>query len=309
MLDNNQWESRVMSDKIIVIGSMNADLVIHSQKMPALGETITGSDFQVNAGGKGLNQAVAIAKLGGNVSFCGAVGNDANGELLLNELKNNNVDFKGFKTEKTATGIAMITVVDGNNFIILDSGANAKLTPDVIKNYSDLIGESEYCVMQLEIPVETVLKVCEIAKKSDTKIILNPAPFKELPVEIFSQIDYIIPNEHEAYDLTGIYPDNEENTKKSVLRLKQMGVKNVIITLGERGCVYNVGDSVLFKPALKTNVVDTTSAGDTFVGALVSRLSQNDSFNNAIDYATKAAAITVSRKGASKSIPYADEVK
>lgn len=297
-----------MSSKIIVIGSMNADFVIHSQKMPVLGETLSGSNFQVNAGGKGLNQAVAIAKLGGNVSFCGCVGNDANGELLLNELKNNNVDFKGFETEEAPTGIAMITVVDGNNFIILDSGANSKLTPEVIENYRDLIAECEYCVMQLEIPAQTVLKVCEIAKKSDTKIILNPAPFKELPNDIFSQIDYIIPNEHEAHDLTGIYPDNEERTKKAVLKLKQMGVKNVIITLGERGCAYNLGDDVIFKPAIKTAVVDTTSAGDTFIGAFVSKLSKKETIHTAIDYATKAAAITVSRKGASKSIPFADEI-
>ncbi len=298
-----------MSSQIIVIGSANADLVIHSPKMPNLGETLTGSNFQVNAGGKGLNQAVAIAKLGGNVSFCGCVGNDANGELLLDELKNNNVDFKGFETEEVPTGIAMITVVDGNNFIILDSGANAKLTPEAIENYSDLIAECEYCVMQLEIPVETVLKVCEIAKNSGTKIILNPAPYKELPEILFSQIDYIIPNEHEAHDLTGIYPDNEENTKKAVLKLKQMGVENIIITLGERGCAYNIGENVYFKPALKTNVVDTTSAGDTFIGALVSRLSQKESLENAIFYATKASAITVSRLGASKSIPYANEIQ
>lgn len=297
-----------MSEKIIVIGSMNVDLVIHSPKMPNLGETLTGSNFQINAGGKGLNQAVAIAKLGGDVSFLGAVGNDANGQLLLNELKNSNVDFKGFKTEESTTGIAMITVVDGNNFIILDAGANYKLTPEIISNYRDLIGKSDYCVMQLEIPVETVLKVCEIAKKYGTRIILNPAPFKELPNEIFSQIDYIIPNEHEAHDLTGIYPSDEESTQKAILKLKEKGVKNVIITLGERGCAYNMGDSVYFKTALKTNVVDTTSAGDTFVGALVSKLSQNENLENAINFATKASAITVSREGASRSIPFVNEI-
>ena len=297
-----------MSGKIVVIGSMNADLVIHSPKMPVLGETLTGGNFQINAGGKGLNQAVAIAKLGGDVSFLGAVGNDSNGELLLNTLKNNNVKFKGFKTEKAPTGIAMITVVDGNNFIILDSGANAELTPEVIENYSNLIGESDYCVMQLEIPVETVLKVCEIANKCDTKIILNPAPFKKLPSSMFSQIDYIIPNEHEAHDLTGVYPDNEGNTRKAISKLKQKGVKNVIITLGERGCAYNIGNEIIFKPAIKTTVVDTTSAGDTFVGALVSKLSQNESLENAINYAIKASAITVSREGASKSIPYINEI-
>lgn len=297
-----------MSGKIVVIGSMNADLVIHSPKMPVLGETLTGNNFQVNVGGKGLNQAVAIAKLGGDVSFLGAVGEDANGELLLNELYNSNVDFKGFKTKESPTGIAMITVVDGNNFIILDAGANAELTPEVIENYSDLIAECEYCVMQLEIPVETVLKVCEIATKWGTKIILNPAPYKELPVSVFSKIDYIIPNEHEAHDLTGIYPSDEENIKKAILKLKEKGVKNVIITLGERGCAYNINDEIIFKPALKTKVVDTTSAGDTFVGALISKLSQNETFHNAIDYATKASAITVSREGASKSIPYANEI-
>lgn len=297
-----------MSSKIIVIGSMNADLVIHSPKMPILGETLTGSNFQINAGGKGLNQAVAIAKLGGDVSFLGAVGEDANGELLLDTLKSNSVNFKGFKTEKTPTGIAMITVVDGNNFIILDAGANAELTPEVIESYSDLIAECDYCVMQLEIPVETVLKVCEIAKKYGTRIILNPAPFKELPNEIFSQIDYIIPNEHEAHDLTGIYPSDEESTQKAILKLKEKGVKNVIITLGERGCAYNVGEEIIFNPAIKANVVDTTSAGDTFVGALVSKLSQNENLENAINFATKASAITVSREGASRSIPYANEI-
>ena len=298
-----------MSGKIVVIGSMNADLVIHSPKMPVLGETLTGSNFQVNAGGKGLNQAVAIAKLGGNVSFCGAVGEDANGELLLNELYYSNVDFKGFKTKEAPTGIAMITVVDGNNFIILDSGANAELTPEVIESYSDLIAECEYCVMQLEIPVETVLKVCETANKCGTKIILNPAPYKELPNEVFSKIDFIIPNEHEAYDLTGVYPDNEENTRKAVLKLKQMGVKNIIITLGERGCAYSVENEIVFKSAIKTNVVDTTSAGDTFIGALVSKLSQNEALEKAVLFSTKAAAITVSREGASKSIPYANEIE
>ena len=298
-----------MSGKIVVIGSMNADLVIHSPKMPVLGETLTGSNFQVNAGGKGLNQAVAISKLGGDVSFLGAVGNDSNGELLLDTLKQNNIRFNGFKTEKTPTGIAMITVVDGNNFIILDSGANAELTPEVIENYSNLIAECEYCVMQLEIPVETVLKVCEIANESNTKIVLNPAPYKELPTSVFSKIDYIIPNEHEVRDLTNIYPNDEENTRKAILKLMEMDVKNVIITLGERGCAYNSGDEIIFKSALKTNVVDTTSAGDTFVGALISKLSQNETLENAITFATKASAITVSREGASKSIPYANEIQ
>lgn len=298
-----------MSGKIIVIGSANADLVIHSPKIPKLGETITGSHFQINAGGKGLNQAVAIAKLGGNVSFSGSVGADANGEVLLGELKKNGVKFNGIKVSDVPTGIAMITIVNSNNFIILNPGANDSLTPEAVDSFRDLICQSDYCVMQLEIPVQTVTKVCEIAKESGTKIILNPAPYKDLPDSVFSQTDYLIPNEHETYDLTGIYPEDAEKTEKAILKLKEKGVKNVIITLGERGCAYNIGEKIIFHPAIKTRVVDTTSAGDTFIGALVSCLSRKASLEEAVSFATKASAITVSREGASKSIPYAYEIE
>lgn len=298
-----------MAGKITVIGSANADLVIHSDKMPELGETINGSNFQINAGGKGLNQAVAIAKLGGNISFLGAVGNDANGQMLTDTLHSNGVSYKGITTEQIPTGIAMITVVDGNNFIILDPGANYALTPEIIEQHSASIAESDFCVMQLEIPLESVMKVCEIATKNGTKVVLNPAPFQPLPDSLYAQIDYFIPNEHEAKDLTGINPDNEKNCKKAVRALQKMGVKNVIITLGERGCVYNKGKDIIFSPAAKTTVVDTTSAGDCFIGALVTKLSQNESLESAIEYATKASAIAVSREGASKSIPFASEIE
>ena len=298
-----------MSKKIIVIGSANADLVIHSNKMPELGETLIGSDFQVNAGGKGLNQAVAIAKLGGNVSFLGAMGNDANGHTLMDTLSENGVSFKGITTENVPTGIAMITVVDGDNCIILDSGANYALTPEIIEQYAGYIAESDFCVMQLEIPLETVVKACEIACQNDTKVILNPAPFRELPDSILSKIAYLIPNEHEVQGLTGICPDTEDNCKKAIQALQQKGTPNVIITLGERGCVYNNGEEIVFCPAIKTNAVDTTSAGDCFIGAFVTKLSQSETLANSISYATKASAITVSREGASKSIPYADEIK
>ena len=298
-----------MANKILVIGSANADLVIHSERMPELGETLKGSNFQINAGGKGLNQAIAISKLDGNVSFLGAVGNDANGKMLSDELQKNGVSFYGIKSDDTPTGIAMITVVKGDNFIILNPGANDRLTPEAIKQFSDMIKESDFCVMQLEIPMETVLKVCEIAKATNTKVVLNPAPFKELPESLFSHIDYLIPNEHEAYNLTGIDPDSEENCKKAISKLKQLGTKNVVITLGERGCVYTNEEDILFCSALKANVVDTTSAGDCFIGALVSKLAAGENIEKAIAFATKASAIAVSREGASKSIPFADEIE
>lgn len=298
-----------MADKILVVGSANADLVINSPKMPKLGETLTGSNFRVNAGGKGLNQAVAIAKLGGDVTFLGCVGEDANGSVLLDALDENGVTFKGGKVTDTPTGIAMITVVEGNNFIVLSAGANDKLTPDIVQAQAPLIMESDYCVMQLEIPLESVIRVCDIAKDSGTAVVLNPAPYRELPEELLRNVDYLIPNEHEANDLTGIYPNSEENCIKAIANLRDKGVKNVIITLGERGCVYNDGDEIIFRPAIETKVVDTTSAGDCFIGALVSRLSRGVNLSDAIDFATKASAIAVSREGASKSIPYENEIK
>lgn len=298
-----------MKNKIIVIGSANADMVIHTERMPLLGETLMGSNFQINTGGKGLNQAVAIAKLGGDVSFLGSIGTDPNGELLLKELEKNGILFQGIQVSDCPTGIAMITVVGGDNFIVLESGANAKLTPEWISEHKEIIENSDYCVMQLEIPLKTIEKICEIALAANTKIILNPAPYKELPKTVLSCVDYLVPNEHETFNLTNVYPDTPENCKKAIKVLKGSGVKNVVITLGERGCVYDTGNDIVFCSAKPTSVVDTTSAGDCFIGAFVAKLSKGDTIENSIAFAIKAAAITVSREGASKSIPFASEIE
>lgn len=298
-----------MKHNIIVIGSANVDLAIHSDRMPKLGETLVGSRFQVNAGGKGLNQAVAIAKSGGNVSFLGAIGTDNNGAFLLNSLKEYGVAFEGSVSDAAPTGTAMITIVGGDNFILLDGGANNTLTPEVIRQKEQLIADSDFCVLQFEIPMETVLEVCRIAQENGTKIVLNPAPFKALPDAAYRLIDYLIPNEHEAESLTGIRLDSKEAAAKAVRRLKELGAKNVIITLGEKGCVYSGEDDVLFHPAERVTAVDTTSAGDCFIGALIAKLSQSTPLPAAIAFATKAAAITVTREGALKSIPFANEIE
>ena len=203
----------------------------------------------------------------------------------------------------------MITVVKGDNFIILNAGANNELAPEVIQDKKELIAESGFCVLQLEIPTETVLEVCRIAKQSGTKTVLNPAPFKKLPDTVYPLIDYMIPNQYEAEALTGICIKSNESAIKAVKQIIDKGVKNVIITLGEKGCVYNDGNKIIFHPAESVTAVDTTSAGDCFIGALVARLSQNKSVSEAISFASKAAAITVTREGASKSIPVADEIK
>ena len=293
---------------ILVIGSANIDLTIQTDRMPKLGETVTGHGFSMNSGGKGANQAVAAAKLGGDVKFLGVIGNDTYGEKLLADLRKSGAFFEGITADGVPTGTACITVVNGDNFIVLNPGANDLLTPEIIEEKAELIRKSDYVIMQLEIPVDSVLRAAVIAKDAGTSVVLNPAPVKELPDEIYRLTDIMIPNEYEAMLLTGISTDNEQGCRAAVEDLRKKGVKTVIITLGDRGCVYNDGDRIIFHPAGKADVVDTTSAGDSFIGALCCKLSSGNSLPESIDYATKVAAVTVSRRGASESIPYAYEI-
>ena len=293
---------------ILVIGSANIDLTIQTDRMPKLGETVAGHGFSMNSGGKGANQAVAAAKLGGDVKFLGVIGNDTYGEKLLADLRKSGVFFEGITADGVPTGTACITVVNGDNFIVLNPGANDLLTPEIIEEKAELIRKSDYVIMQLEIPVDSVLRAAVIAKDAGTSVVLNPAPVKELPDEIYRLTDIMIPNEYEAMLLTGISTDNEQGCRAAVEDLRKKGVKTVIITLGDRGCVYNDGDRIIFHPAGKADVVDTTSAGDSFIGALCCKLAFGNSLPEAIDYATKVAAVTVSRRGASESIPYAYEI-
>lgn len=297
-----------MKTKIVVVGSANADMVIHAPRFPRAGETLIGGGFAVNAGGKGLNQAVAIAKLGGEVTLLGAVGQDANGRFLLDTLAEYGVQFEGLQTADAATGTAVITVVDGDNAIVIDAGANGLMTPAVAEQYAARIADSAMCVMQLEIPLETVSRVCETANNSGTRIVLNPAPYRELPDALLSRIDYLIPNEHEARDMTGVEITDEATAREAVRRLLARGVRQVIITLGDKGCVYNDGGQIAFCPAVPTTAVDTTSAGDSFIGALAVKLTEGCPLSEAVRFATKVAAITVSRAGAAQSIPYCSEM-
>ncbi len=295
--------------RVLVIGSANADYLIHTDRIPHLGETLTGSDFAINAGGKGLNQAVALAKLGANTAFLGAVGDDDGGRMLLATLADYGVTFVGAVERDAPTGVAMVTVVGSDNFILLNAGANERLTPAAIEAHAPLIRAAEYVVLQLEIPTDTVAAVCAIAAESGTRVVLNPAPYKDLPPSVYAAVDYLIPNEHEAEAITGIAPATRESAAAAVERLHALGARTVIITLGERGCVYNDGDEIVFAPAAESRAVDTTSAGDSFIGALVARLAQGAALPDAIAYAARVAAITVSRHGAARSIPYANEIE
>lgn len=295
--------------KILVIGSANVDLVIHASKIPTVGETIVGSDFSVGAGGKGLNQAVAVKKLGGDVTFMGALGDDTNGEMLKKTLDNYNINNRCVLVSGRSTGCAMIVVVEGDNFIVVDEGANACVTPDMVEGAAELISDADIVLIQYEIPVESIARIAELASAGGAMLVVNPAPYKELCDGFYSLCDLLVPNEHEAYALTGIYPRSIEDAMAALDALLEKGVKKAVITLGANGCVYGDRTQKKYFPAVKTIAVDTTSAGDSFIGALCVRLSLGADIERAIEYATRAAALTVSRAGASISIPYASELE
>lgn len=293
---------------VLVIGSINVDYVIHTPRLPKLGETLTGSDFAMNFGGKGANQAMALAKTGCNVKMLGAVGKDLSGELAINNLKSFGIDTSDVLTVDAPTGAAVITVCGGDNHILLDIGANAYVTPEVIAERESLFDWADYVVMQYEIPMESVLFAARMTKKHQKKVILNPAPVKEADPELYRFVDMIIPNEFEAQLITGISPDDEETTENAIRALQKLGCAEVIITLGKRGCAYTDGDTIGKAGIYPVKVVDTTAAGDSFIGGLCKSLCEGKSKAESVAYASAVSAITVSRPGAGTSIPTADEV-
>lgn len=293
---------------IAVVGSINADISIQVGKMPKLGETVRGENYRVSCGGKGANQAIAAAHFSKNVSMIGLAGNDAYADLCISNLKNNGVDCKGIGVAQTNTGIAMITVAGGDNMIILDDGANAYVDIDYIKENKYLIENAEYIIFQFEIPLKTVFEAIKYVKSLGKKVVLNPAPIYEIPDDIYENIDIFILNEHEASSVLG-YEVNAQNAKEAVKNICGKGSRQVIITLGSDGCVYNNGSDIITREALKVNAVDTTAAGDTFIGAFCACLLNGKTIDEAVEFATFASAITVSRPGAADSIPFLDEVE
>lgn len=291
---------------ILVIGSLNADLVMYTKRIPKIGETIKGEKFEINCGGKGANQAIAAAKLGGNVKMLGCVGNDANGEMLIKHCNSYHVDTSAIKTCDNTTGVAVITIVDGDNCIMLDSGANFDVTPQLIDENIELIKWADYCLFQFEIPIDSVLHGAKLAKSLGKTVIINPAPMCEFPKELLHYTDIFTPNETECEALLNKKIDSFEDAIKEI---NKMGVKNVIVTLGSDGCIYNNGNEIKKRDIIKTTVVDTTAAGDTFVSAVINSLAKGNDMDEAVYFATVASSITVSREGASKSIPTYEEVE
>lgn len=294
--------------KVVVIGSLNMDLVTTCSRAPEGGETLFGDKFLQIPGGKGANQAVAIGKLSTNITMLGKVGNDSFGEELLLSLKNNGVDVNSIERSGIPTGIANIMVEkNGQNRILVVAGANGDVDKHYIDRHLDKIKECDMVVLQLEIPKETVAYALKKAKEFNKFTILNPAPATDLSEDIIKNSDLIIPNETELAFITGIDTTNMEGIKKAGEKLLNMGVKDLIITLGGKGSLHMNKDKFQFHSAYKVNVVDTTAAGDSFIGGLVKNL-MTKTIDDSIEFATKVSAIAVTKMGAQSSIPTLDEV-
>jgi ribokinase len=296
---------------LIVIGSSNIDLVISVARIPAIGETVLGGKSSMVFGGKGANQAVAAIRSGADTAFITKVGNDLFGDNLKTHFKDEGFPPELILTdENEPTGVAQIFVSEkGENCIAVAPGANMQLLPKDMVPYLDLIANAKVVLLQLETPLETIAYIVEMARNKEIKIILNPAPAQPLRTEILENIWLLTPNESEASILSGIEVVDQKSAHRAAIRLLEMGIKNVIITLGENGCIFCQEKGMEYFKAFKTNAIDTTAAGDVFNGTLASEITRNKSIEEAIAFATAAAAISVSRKGAQPSIPYREEVE
>lgn len=289
--------------RVYIIGSINTDLVIGAQRLPRMGETVHGTDFFINAGGKGANQAVAAAKLGADVRFCARVGADLFGRDLRAGLERQGVDTR-FVREAAgcSSGVALITVVDGNNCIVLSAGANAALGKDAAAECLAEAEKGDILLLQMEISPETVLYALREGKRRGMTVLLNPAPAANVTDELIRACDVLIPNETEAMLLA------EESGVAAAAEKLSLRCPHVIVTAGEHGCLLAESGRVTPFSCPKVQTVDTTAAGDTFCGALAVRLARGDALTGAIGFALRAASLAVTRRGAQCSIPTEEEV-
>ena len=293
---------------ILVVGSLNADLVVRTPRFPQPGETISGEDLQVIPGGKGANQAVAAARLGASVSMLGRVGGDNFGDFLLDNLKSNNVDSQLVQRDESSTGTAIIIVDEnGQNSIVLSAGANGKVSLSDVEHAS--FSTFSLLLLQLEIPTPTVLSAAKLAKENGVQVILNPAPAKELQDELISRADFIIPNETELSLLTNMEADDVPSVEKAAKKLLERGAQNVIVTLGSNGALIVTQDLIEHIQPFKVAVTDTTAAGDAFIGGFATALLQNKSLEKAVRYGCAAGALATTKFGAQPSLPTKEEVE
>ena len=299
-----------MSD-ISVLGIFVADISFSGSKIPSVGETILGNKYNVGPGGKGCNQAIAIARLGGNVNFISKIGKDSYGELALNTLKKNNINIENIiQDEKLQTGVAGILIDknSGKNAINVIVGAPSSLTINEIDKQINLIKSSKIFLTQLEVPKDVTLHCLKTAKENGCITILNPAPASEISNEFYNHIDYFTPNETEAEFYTGIKITNEQEAKQAAEKLLNLGIKKVIITLGEKGLFYTDGKEEIYLKASSVKAIDTTGAGDAFNGGLAFGLSKDKPINECLELANKVAGVSTTKLGAGDAMPFLKDI-
>lgn len=300
-----------MTNHVTIVGSLNVDTTMKIKRMPLPGETIAALDKTNAAGGKGANQAVAAARSGASTAFVGQVGEDAGGKMMVQSLKDDHIDTTGIHVDETAgTGSAAILLDEnGQNSILVYGGANQKLSVKEVEAARTQIAQADFVIAQFETPQDATLRAFQIAKENGVKTILNPAPAHKINPELLKLTDLIVPNETESSALTGIIVTDETSMLMSAAKFAQMGVRNLIITVGAKGAFYCTQDGYNFVPAFKVDAVDTTAAGDTFIGALSSQLKPDMSnIEKALVYAQRASSLAVQKLGALPSIPTHDEV-
>jgi ribokinase len=281
---------------ITVIGSINMDLVVSVDRRPEKGETIKGNMFTTMPGGKGANQAVSAARLGATVNMIGMVGEDEFGKVLKSKLQKENINVDGVESKVgLSTGVAVITLADHDNSIVIISGANAAVTPDYIAKYENLIAKSDIVLTQLEIPIETVEKAAEICQKHHIPFVLNPAPAQDLPDSLFNQVTFLTPNQIEW---ESIKANNKEINKDQL-----------IVTRGEDGVTYFDGEQEQSVPAFSVKPVDTTGAGDTFNGAFTYAIAKKETLQEACMFGSATATLSITKTGAQTGMPTKEEIE
>lgn len=308
---NKKEEIPVIKNRpILVVGSSNTDMIISVTEFPKPGETIIGNSFLMDFGGKGANQAVAAARLGGDVTFIAKVGKDVFGTETLKKLRSENIETAFIEVdENKSSGVALITVDQhAENHIVVASGSNEELKYNDNQLLESLITEETIVLMQLEIPIETIARTCKVAREKHAFIIINPAPAKPLTKEILAEIDIITPNQEEAKHLSGIEITDENSAFQAAKIIHALGPKTVIITMGEKGAFVLDQEISQMIPGHKVLPVDTTGAGDVFNGAIAVGLSQGKNILESIKLGCKASSIAVTRSGAQSAIPYFNEL-
>jgi ribokinase len=296
---------------VFVVGSINQDFVLSVERRPEPGETVTEAQLSKSNGGKGANQAAAAALLGASVTLLGRVGDDGFGEPLVEALADKGVDTSLIEASPdSSTGTAFITVTpDGENAITVAPGANRSLCAEDVDDASNAIGDARVLVAQMEVPPEVVLRAVEVAARQGTRALVNLAPTTEVPRELLGKLDPLVVNEHEAAFLLGERVEGVEGALSAAAGLLELGPRSAVITLGRDGAVFCAGESTDHHSAPKVDAVDTTGAGDAFVGALAAKLAQDLSLSEAVAYAVRAGAAAVTKKGAQGALPTPESIE